>query len=92
MTKVRNRNRSAVLCAACATVLGAGLATSATASPYASAVSETGGVVSFTLNQAASNVTIIRDGVPTALGGLGKGPQREDDLYRIPDNAEASYS
>jgi hypothetical protein len=22
----------------------------------------------------------------------GKGPQREDDLYRIPDNAEASYS
>lgn len=41
---------------------------------YASQVTPTGGgSFNFTLNHAASDVTIVRDGVPTSLGPLGPG-------------------
>ena len=45
----------------------------ASAAPYAAAISETSGTVSFTLNEVGSSVTVIRDGVATSLGALPKG-------------------
>lgn len=59
----------------------------ALAAPYASAVSETGGTVSFTLNEDGANVTIFRDGSAQPFGsGLVKG------LYTFARDGAAEYS
>src|SRR2546423_13734626 len=76
MVRISNHKRRFVLCAASAAVVaGIGAASPVMAAPYASGVSEAAGVVSFTLNHAATDVTVIRDGVPTSLGAPGKGAQ-----------------
>ncbi len=60
--------------AAVSSVFVAGLgASAALAAPYASAVSESGGNVSFRLNESADEVIVIRDGTATSLGALGLG-------------------
>src|SRR5262245_25992740 len=59
--------------AAAAAVVLVGLGRTSHATPYASGVSETAGVVTFTLNESADDVIVIRDGTPTSLGALGRG-------------------
>jgi autotransporter-associated beta strand protein len=61
-----------IVAAVSSVVLG-GLSTLSLAAPYASMISESGGTITFTLNEAADDVVIIRDGVPTSLGALGVG-------------------
>jgi hypothetical protein len=58
---------------AAAAAVAVGMGTAALAGPYASAVTESGGQVSFRLNESADEVVVIRDGVPTSLGALGQG-------------------
>ena len=59
---------------ACAGVVAVALcSTSVRANPYAHAVTENAGTVAFRLNEAADNVIVIRDGVPTSLGAQSKG-------------------
>lgn len=64
--------RRVLACAASAALFSV-YSTSVLATPYASGVSESGGTVTFRLNQAADTVTIIRDGVPEVLGALPAG-------------------
>jgi|GEM_PF-1400506 len=64
--------RRVISLAACAAVSSIYCA-SVLATPYASGVSESAGVVSFRLNEAADSVTIIRDGVPEVIGVLPAG-------------------
>ena len=45
----------------------------ALANPYAGTVTEAAGQVTFRLNEQADEVIVIRDGVPTSLGSLGRG-------------------
>ena len=62
-----------IVIAAAAAVAALGVCSVALASPYASGVSESAGVVSFTLNEGGT-VTVIRDGVPDPQGALAVGP------------------
>ncbi len=45
------------------------------ATTFASSVTESAGTVNFVLNDAADDVTVVRDGVPSSLGALGRGAQ-----------------
>lgn len=54
-------------------VVIAGLASVSSAAPYSGTITETGGNVTFRLPEAADEVIVIRDGVPTSLGALGFG-------------------
>ena len=77
--------RKALILSAAAGAVG--LTSAALATPYASAVSETGGNVSFTLNEDGANVTIFRDGTPQTFGtGLAKGS------YSFARSGAAQYS
>jgi hypothetical protein len=68
---MRRSTRSAILCAAAAATF---LTThQAFAASYASGVTESAGTISFTLNEDAQNVIILRDGVPTSLGAQARG-------------------
>ena len=50
-----------------------GLVCGASAAPFAANVTESGGNVTFRLNEPADEVIVIRDGTPTSLGALGAG-------------------
>jgi hypothetical protein len=64
--------RRVLACAASAALFSV-YSTSVFATPYASGVSESGGTVTFRLNEAADTVTVIRDGVPDVIGALPAG-------------------
>ena len=59
--------------AAAAGAVVAALSPLALANPYAGTVSESAGQVTFRLNEQADEVIVIRDGVSTSLGALGRG-------------------
>ena len=67
-----NMVRRVISLAACAAVSSI-YSASVLATPYASGVSESAGVVTYRLNETADNVTIIRDGVPESLGAIPAG-------------------
>jgi hypothetical protein len=62
-----------VLTAAAAVAATASIPSMSHAGSYASGITESGGNVSFVLNDAATDVTIVRDGVATSLGALPEG-------------------
>ena len=63
-----------LIVAACAGVaVVGGVSLRSDAAPYAGAVTESGGNVTFRLSEAADEVIVIRDGVPQSLGALGLG-------------------
>jgi autotransporter-associated beta strand protein len=74
-----------IIAAVSGVVLG-GITQIASAAGYASMISESGGTITFTLNEAADDVTIIRDGTPTSLGALGIGS------HTIARSGAAAYS
>ncbi|HWP41508.1 MAG TPA: hypothetical protein VNL70_11320, partial [Tepidisphaeraceae bacterium] len=80
------RIKSAAACAASVMLVGLISGQRASAAPYASMISESGGDITFTLNEPADDVVIIRDGVPTSLGPLGTGS------HTVPRSGAASYS
>ncbi len=65
---------SRILCAAAALAV-AGITRTVLATPYASEVTAGSGNVSFYLNENATDVTVVRDGVSQDLGGMGSGQQ-----------------
>ena len=72
--------------AACAGVVVGGLSLRSDASPYAGAVTEAGGNVTFRLSESADEVIVIRDGVAQSLGALGLGS------HTFARNGAANYS
>ncbi|HEY7088522.1 MAG TPA: PEP-CTERM sorting domain-containing protein [Tepidisphaeraceae bacterium] len=49
------------------------LARIASATPYASGITQSAGTVTFNLNESATDVTVLLDGVPTSLGAMSVG-------------------
>src|SRR5688572_3706429 len=72
-------DRRIIAAASAALALG-GLTTAANAASYASGITQSGTIVSFTLNESitSGDVIVYRDGVPTSLGGLAKGTHSFD--------------
>ena len=64
-----------VLFSAVAGVCASLVASTALASSYASGITTGGGNVNFVLNADATEVFAVRDGTPTSLGALTRGPQ-----------------
>ena len=63
-----------IIAAVSGVALGLVASSAASAASYASQITETGGDVTFRLNEAADEVIIIRDGVPEVLGAKPLGP------------------